>query len=310
MTGQSDTLTEPHPPVPGGNEPPRMEHTSSGRRRIVLRRFLHSKETMIGFVTLVILFLLAFLGPLFSPYTLTDTDFMALRVPPTADHWFGTNSIGNDWYTLTMLGMQKSLIIGLLVAVISTGLAAVVGMVAGYFGGGRDKALMWIVDLMLVIPSFLIIAILSPLFRGKSWLILVVLLAAFQWMIMARIVRGMTISLREREYILAAKYMGVSPGKILFRHILPNLSSLLIVDATINVSVAIIASTSLSYFGFGVQPPDVSLGTLIADGTPSATTFPWMFAFPAGLLVLILLAVNLLGDGLRDALDPNSGKAA
>jgi peptide/nickel transport system permease protein len=134
----------------------------------------------------------------------------------------------------------------------------------------------------------------------------VVLLAAFLWMVTARIVRGMTISLREREYVLAAKYMGVPGWRIIMRHVLPNISSLLIIDATINVSAAIISETGLSYFGFGVQPPDVSLGTLIADGTRSATTHPWMFGFPAGLLVLIVLSVNLIGDGLRDALDPSS----
>jgi peptide/nickel transport system permease protein len=123
----------------------------------------------------------------------------------------------------------------------------------------------------------------------------------------ARIVRGLTISLRDREYVLAARYMGVPAPRIIVRHILPNISSLLIVDATINVSAAVIAETGLSYFGFGVQPPDVSLGTLIADGTRSAVTYPWMFGFGAGLLVAIVLAVNLVGDGLRDALDPTSG---
>jgi peptide/nickel transport system permease protein len=187
------------------------------------------------------------------------------------------------------------------------GHGAVVGSFAGYFGGWVDRTLMWIVDLLLVLPSFLIIAILSPTFRGKTWLVFVVLLAAFLWLVTARIVRGMTISLRQREYVLAARYMGVPAHRIIFRHILPNISSLLIVDATINVSAAIIAETSLSYFGFGVQPPDVSLGTLIADGTRSAVTYPWMFAFPAGLLVAIVLSVNLVGDGLRDALDPTSG---
>ncbi len=166
---------------------------------------------------------------------------------------------------------------------------------------------MWIVDLLLVLPSFLIVAILSPTFRGKTWLVFVVLLAAFLWMVTARIVRGMTISLREREYVLAARYMGVGAPRIIFRHILPNLASLLIIDATINVSAAIISETGLSYFGFGVQPPDVSLGTLIADGTTAATTYSWLFLFPAGLLVAIVLAVNLVGDGLRDALDPTSG---
>jgi peptide/nickel transport system permease protein len=166
--------------------------------------------------------------------------------------------------------------------------------------------LMWVVDLLLVLPSFLIIAILSPSFRGKTWLILVILLAGFLWMLTARIVRGMTISLRDREYVMAARYMGVSTPRIIFRHILPNISSLLIIDATLNVSAAIIAEAGLSYFGFGVQPPDVSLGTLIADGTNDATTYPWLFWFAAGLLTLFVLCVNLVGDGLRDALDPTS----
>ena len=202
--------------------------------------------------------------------------------------------------------MQKSLLIGLLVALLSTSLAAVVGAFAGYMGGWVDRVLMWIVDLLLVIPAFLIIAILSPNFRGKTWFVFVLLLAAFLWMVTARIVRGMTISLREREYVLAARYMGVSTPRIILRHILPNISSLLIVDATINVSAAIIAETGLSYFGFGVQPPDVSLGTLIATGTNSAVTYPWLFWFSGGLLVAIVLAVNLVGDGLRDAIDPTS----
>jgi peptide/nickel transport system permease protein len=188
-------------------------------------------------------------------------------------------------------------------------MAALVGSFAGYMGGWIDRSLMWFVDLLLVLPSFLIIAILSPTFRGKTWLVFVVLLAAFLWMVTARIVRGMTISLREREYVLAARYMGVPAPVIIFRHILPNISSLLIIDATINVSAAIISETGLSYFGFGVQPPDVSLGTLIADGTDSAVTYPWLFSFAAGLLVLIVLAVNLVGDGLRDALDPTSGSS-
>jgi peptide/nickel transport system permease protein len=258
-------------------------------------------------VLLVLLFALAFLGPYVSQWTYTDHDFEAFLQSPSVDHWFGTTQTGGDVYALTLRGMQKSLIIGLLVALFSTGLAALVGSFAGYFGGWVDRALMWFVDLLLVLPAFLIIAILSPTFRGKTWLVFVILLAAFLWMVTARIVRGMTISLREREYVMAARYIGVPPHRIIFRHILPNISSLLIVDATINVSAAVISETGLSYFGFGVQPPDVSLGTLIADGTPSAVTYPWLFGFAAGLLVAIVLAVNLVGDGLRDALDPTSG---
>jgi peptide/nickel transport system permease protein len=306
MAVPSDSLTQVAPQTEG-DQPPIDETRIASRWGIVLTRFRHKRLAMFGLVLLVLLFALAFLGPYLSQWTYTDHDFEAFLQSPSVDHWFGTTQTGGDVYALTLRGMQKSLIIGLLVALFSTGLAALVGSFAGYFGGWVDRALMWFVDLLLVLPAFLIIAILSPTFRGKTWLVFVILLAAFLWMVTARIVRGMTISLREREYVMAARYMGVPPHRIIFRHILPNISSLLIVDATINVSAAVISETGLSYFGFGVQPPDVSLGTLIADGTPSAVTYPWLFGFAAGLLVAIVLAVNLVGDGLRDALDPTSG---
>jgi peptide/nickel transport system permease protein len=164
---------------------------------------------------------------------------------------------------------------------------------------------MWVVDLMLVLPALLVIAILSPSF--ETWLIMIPLLAAFFWLIAARIVRGMTLTLREREYVQAARFAGVPAWKIILKHIVPNMASLLIIDATVNVGQAVLAETGLSFLGFGVQPPDVSLGTLIASGTSSALTFPWLFMFAGGLLVVAVLAVNLVGDGLRDAFDPQSG---
>ncbi len=279
---------------------------SSSRGRLVLRRFLRHRLSVIGLGSIVALYALAFLGPLLSPWGYAEQDPAAFLIPPSAQHWFGTTQIGEDVFAQTLRGLQKSLTIGLLVGAISTGIAAVVGTAAGYFGGWVDRVLMWGVDLLLVIPSFVIIAILSPAFRGKTWLILVVLLAAFSWMITARIVRGLTLSLREREFVLAARFMGVPPWRIIARHIMPNMASLLIIDATITVGSAILTETGLSYFGFGVQPPDVSLGTLIAAGTSSALTFPWLFMFSGGLLTLTVLSVNLVGDGLRDALDPTS----
>jgi peptide/nickel transport system permease protein len=306
MAVPSDALTQVSPQT-GDEQPPLDETRIASRWGIVFQRFRRRRLAMFGLVVLVLLFLLAFVGPYLGQWSYTDHDFNAFLQGPSLDHWFGTTQTGGDVYALTLRGMQKSLIIGLLVALFSTSLAALVGSFAGYMGGWVDRALMWFVDLLLVLPAFLIIAILSPTFRGKTWLVFVILLAAFLWMVTARIVRGMTISLREREYVLAARYMGVPAHRIIFRHIIPNISSLLIVDATINVSAAVISETGLSYFGFGVQPPDVSLGTLIADGTQSATTYPWLFGFAAGLLVAIVLSVNLVGDGLRDALDPTSG---
>jgi peptide/nickel transport system permease protein len=281
----------------------------TSRGRLVLRRFLRSRHGMAGLVVLVLLFALAYLSPLFSPWGYDELDYTAFLRPPSPQHWFGTTQIGGDVFAQTMRGLQKSLVIGLLVGVISTALAAIVGAAAGYFGGWVDRSLMWLVDLLLVLPGFLIIAILSPSFRGETWLFLVVLLAAFGWMISARIVRGMSLSLREREFVKAAQFIGVPPWKIIFRHIVPNMSSLLIIDATITVGSAILAETGLSFLGFGVQPPDVSLGTLIAAGTDSALTYPWLFLFSAGFLVVAVLSVNLVGDALRDALDPGARRA-
>jgi peptide/nickel transport system permease protein len=278
----------------------------ASRARLVARRFLRNWQALLGLTSIVLMFALAYLGPLVNQWGYDELDYTAFLQAPSTEHWFGTTQIGGDVFAQTMRGLQKSLVIGLLVGVISTGLAAVVGAAAGYFGGWVDRCLMWLVDLLLVLPSFLIVAIVSPIFRGETWLVFVALLAAFGWMITARIVRGMTLSLREREFVKAARFMGVPPWKIIFRHIVPNMSSLLIIDATITVGTAILAETGLSFFGFGVQPPDVSLGTLIAAGTGSALTYPWLFLFSAGFLVWAVLSVNLVGDGLRDALDSAS----
>ncbi|TDQ49235.1 ABC transporter permease [Actinorugispora endophytica] len=277
-----------------------------GRWSVVLGTMLRQRRVLVGLAVLLLLVAAAWIGPLLSPWGFEERDYASFLRPPSPEHWLGTDNTGRDLYIITLVGLQKSIIIGLLVAVITTAVAAVVGAFAGYFLNLTDKVLMWVTDLALVLPSFLILAILFPAIRDSGWIVFVLLLAAFGWMITAKMVRGMTISLKEREYVYAARYMGVSPVRIIFRHIIPNMSSLLIVDATINVSSAIIAETSLSYFGFGVQAPDVSLGTLIALGSRQAVTHPWTFVFCTGLLIVLVMAVNLIGEGLRDALDPQS----
>ena len=277
------------------------------RRTLVLRRFARNRPAMASLVILVLLFVGCYALPPLLPWSYTDLDFYALQDPPSTEHWFGTNALGQDLLAQILRGMQKSMLIGLCVAVISTGIAATIGAIAGYFGGWRDRALMWVVDLLLVVPSFILIAIITPRTKNSANVaLLIVLLAGFSWMVSSRMVRGLTMSLREREFVQAARYMGVPSRRIITRHIVPNVASILIIDAALNVGVAILAETGLSFLGFGVQPPDVSLGTLIADGTNSATTFPWVFLFPAGVLVLIVVCANLTGDGLRDALDPGS----
>jgi peptide/nickel transport system permease protein len=279
----------------------------TSRRTLVTRRFVRNRLAVASLAVLVVMFLAAYLVPPLLPYSHTDIDYSALQSPPSPQHWFGTNAIGQDLLAQVLRGTQKSMLIGVCVAVISTTIAATVGSVAGYFGGWRDRALMALVDLLLVVPSFILIAITTPRTKNSANIaLLIVLLAAFNWMISSRMVRGLTMSLREREYVQAARYMGVPSWRIIARHIVPNVASILIIDTALNVGAAILAETGLSFLGFGVQPPDVSLGTLIADGTKSATTFPWVFLFPAAVLVLIILCANLIGDGLRDALDPGS----
>lgn len=277
----------------------------ASRRSLVFRRFLRNKPAVISLILLATLFIGCYALPPLLPYSYSDLDYFALQQPPSPDHWFGTNALGQDLFAQTLRGMQKSMLIGVCVAFISTIIAATVGTIAGYFADWRDPALMWLVDLMLVVPSFLLISIVVQRTKGDIvWMIL--LLALFSWMISSRIVRGMTMSLRDREFVAAARYMGVSDWRIIIRHILPNVASIIIIDTALNVGVAVLAETGLSFLGFGIQPPDVSLGTLIADGTKSATTFPWLFLFPGGVLVLIILCANLVGDGLRDALDPSA----
>ena len=276
------------------------------RGQLIRRRFFRNKSAVFGIYVIAFMFLFAFGGPFIAQWSYSENDFSSLLKGPSLSHWFGTTQVGVDVFAQTTRGLQKSLIIGLLVAVFSTGLSAIVGAVAGYLGGRTDKVSMWFVDLMLVLPSFLVLVILSRFYQGKSWLLLVVGLTIFDWMITARVVRGLAMSLRERDFVRAAKYMGVPTRKIIVRHLLPNMASVLIIAATLNVGGAILAETGLSYLGFGVSAPDVSLGTLIAEGTSAALTYPWLFLFAGSILIFTVLAVSFIGDGLRDAFDPGS----
>ncbi|MBF6173490.1 ABC transporter permease [Nocardia blacklockiae] len=298
-------MTEAEMIVQGAPEP-----QAAGRRKLVWRRFRRNKPAVTGAVVLVLMLVLAFALPAVLPYDYQELDYKALLQPPSPQHPFGTNQIGQDVLAQTLRGLQKSLLIGFSVALIASFIAATAGSVAGLLGGWTDRAVMWLVDLLLVVPSFIIIAIFAPRLKGSgSILLLIVLLALFSWMISARIVRGLTLSLKEREFVRAARYMGASTWTVITTHIVPNIASILIIDTTLAIGVAIMSETGLSFLGFGVQPPDVSLGSLIASGTKSALTYPWLFMFAGGLLIVTVLCANLVGDGLRDAFDPTAGRA-
>ncbi|WP_330233891.1 ABC transporter permease [Nocardia sp. NBC_00508] len=286
------------------------EVAAAGRRKLVWRRFLRNKPAVAGGVILILLFVASFVLPPLLPYDYQQLDYTALLQPPSLEHPFGTTQIGQDVLAQTLRGLQKSLIIGLCVALFSTAIAATTGSLAGLLGGWTDRAIMWLVDLLLVVPSFIVIALFAPRTKGSgSIVLLIILLSCFGWMISARIVRGLTLSLRDREFVRAARYMGAPTRTVILSHIIPNIASILIIDTTLTVGAAIMAETGLSFLGFGVQPPDVSLGSLIATGTKSALTYPWLFLFAGGLLIITVLCANLVGDGLRDAFDPSAKRA-
>lgn len=273
------------------------------------RALTRSPAAFVGLFLIASLCLYAAVGPYVSAWSPTDVDYAALSAPPDPSHWFGTNRIGQDVFAQTARGLQKSLLIGLFVALAGTAFAALAGTCAGYFGGWTDRALTFLVDVFLVVPGFLVLVVVAPALRPAGWVAYAGALAALGWMLTARAVRAMALSLRERPYVTAARHMGVRPLVIVRRHILPHMTSFLIAHATVSTAGAVVSEAGLSYAGFGVQPPDVSLGTLIADSTEAALTYPWMFFFPTGMLLSFVLAVNLVGDALRLALDPSGARA-
>ncbi|MFF1379408.1 ABC transporter permease [Streptomyces sp. NPDC058308] len=276
-----------------------------GRGRLYLRRFLRNRLAVAGVVIFALLVLFSVLGGLFTSYTHTDADFTALTQPPSDVHWFGTNQGGNDIYASAVHGLRRSLVIAVSVSVLTIVVAAVIGSSAAYFGGRVERLTLAVIHFLLIVPSFLILALVSNRLAG-DWRALILVLTVFGWMSTARVVWSVSTSLRERDYVRAAEFMGVRPLRIVLRHIIPNLGSLLIVNLTLGVVATVLSETALSFLGFGVQTPDVSLGTMLADGATTVTSAPWLFAFPAGLVVLLTVSMTFIGDGLRDALDPTS----
>lgn len=269
---------------------------------------MRSKLAVAGLVGLVLIIAFSLIGPYVSPWEYRQIDNASFLQPPSAEHWFGTNQTGRDLFAMTVEGLRKSLIIGFSVATIQTVVAALIGASAAYFGKYVDRTILWVIDLLLVIPSFLMIAVITQKMGGQSasTFALIMLLAAFGWMLTARVVRSMTLAVINLDYVRAARYMSVPSWAVITKHIIPNVSSYLIIDFTLGVVAAVMMETFLSYFGFGVQPPETSLGVLLADGQRMATSFSWTFLAPATVLVVMLICINFVGDGLRDAIDPSS----
>ena len=297
------------PQTPAGVQPasPEREFTVQSRTQfqLVLRRFLQHRAAVVSLIVLFLVMVLALVGGRVWHYRFDEVtaDF---STGPSLKHPFGTDGIGHDYFAQVLRGAQKSVQISLLVAMLSSAFGTVLGAVAGYYGGKIDGLLMRFTDVVLSIPYIAFIVVLSNVVRQGSgnWFFIALVLAAILWTYVARTVRAVFLSLREKEFVEAARALGASDPRIIFRHMLPNAMGPIIVAATIAVAIAILLETSLSYLGLGVRPPDTSLGLLIADGQQAANTRPWLFYFPGLFIIVIALTVNFVGDGLRDAFDP------
>ncbi|MDP3856643.1 MAG: ABC transporter permease subunit [Stagnimonas sp.] len=254
---------------------------------------------------LAVLVLLILLGPLLSPYAVDSIDFDAdwAQAPGLAgQHWFGTDSLGRDVFVRSLEGGRVSLLVGLAATAVSVLIGVAWGAVAGYFGGRLDELLMRAVDILYALPFLFLVILLMVLFGRQFWLVFVAI-GAINWLDMARIVRGETLALREREFVQAARVSGLGDAAILLRQILPNLLGTVVVCATLTVPQVILTESFLSFLGLGVQEPATSWGALVSEGAREMERTPWALLFPAGLLALTLLCLNLLGDALRDQIE-------
>ena len=312
------------------------------QKQIILRKFVKHKAAMGSLVVLISIIIFVFtasglqLGKNAStldlrgwwPYSITDIDPEGAVAAscnggvtgcPTLDltpsfidgdgiqigqHPFGTDIIGTDYFALVMRGAQQSILVMLIVGLLGVGIGTTIGAIAGYFGGIVDAVLMRVTDMFLVTPTIIIGSVIGFRFGSFGVIPLALLLGFFAWMGLARFVRSEFLSLREREFVEAARVAGASDRRIIFKHILPNSIGVIIVSGTLLMSGAILAESALSYLGFGVKPPDVSLGLLISQYQDTFTISPWLFWWPGALIVTIALCVNFIGDGLRDAFDP------
>ncbi|MGH8302595.1 MAG: ABC transporter permease [Steroidobacteraceae bacterium] len=271
-------------------------------------RLRRNRAALAAAAVLAALVLLALLGPWLSPYSYETLDWQHLAVPPglAASHWLGTDPLGRDLYVRSLYGLRLSLLIGVLSTVVSVGIGVAWGAVAGYVGGRTDSWMMRTVDVLYALPYLFVVIILATVFGRGSVAMLLIAIGAVGWLTMARVVRGQTLSLKRREFIEAARATGLGTPAILLRHIIPNLAGTVAVYATLSIPELITYESFLSFLGLGVQEPLASLGSLINEGARQMLTAPWMLLVPAGLLIALLLSLNLLGDGLRDALDPTA----
>ncbi len=270
-----------------------------------LARLKRNRAAVVSLVILAVIALLALFAPYLSPHPFDEVYWDDIRAPPdfAKAHWFGTDANGRDLFVRTLYGARISLLVGLAATSVSLVIGVTYGAIAGYFGGRIDSIMMRLVDVMYSLP-FLFFVILLMVFFGRHIVLIFVALGAVEWLTMARIVRGQTLSIKQREFVEAAHAGGVSTAKIIRRHIIPNSIGPVIVYVTLTIPQVILIESFLSFLGLGVQEPYTSWGVLISEGAAQMETAPWMLIFPAIFLATTLFCFNFVGDGLRDALDP------
>jgi ABC-type dipeptide/oligopeptide/nickel transport system permease subunit len=301
------TVAEPEVGTPA---PVEREFTVQSRSQTqqALRRFLHNKLAMIGLGVYVLMLLFAFLGPLLWKFGPADLGPPSAG-PGTEGHLLGTDDIGRDLLARMMQGIQRSTYISLLFVAIAGCIGVFVGAMAGYFGRWVDNVLMRFVDIILTVPILVAIIVIANNFpSARSPLGIALFIALLGWMDLSRIVRSTFLSLREREYVEAAHALGASNRRIIVKHLIPNSLGQIIVWATLGAATAVITEAALSYLGYGVQGSNTSLGALVATGAQAAQSRPWLFYFPGLAILIIVLAINLIGDGIRDAFDPSANR--
>jgi peptide/nickel transport system permease protein len=294
-----------------------VEGLSQGR--IVWRRFLRNRGAMVSLVLLALLVVVAFTSEGLTlwgfrlhgwwKYDYAQIATLTAGGVPTWEHPMGQDDLGRDVFALVMRGAQQSLMIVFVVGIIATVIGVVIGAVSGFFRGWVDQVLMRITDIVIIIPLIVLTAVLGFKFGANGSIVLALVLGLASWTVLARLVRGDVLALREREFVDAARVAGASSSRIMFVHILPNAIGVIVVNTTLLMSATILTEAAISFLGFGVRAPDVSLGSIIQLYESAFSTRPWLFFWPASLIVLIALTINFIGDGLRDALDPRQKRA-
>jgi peptide/nickel transport system permease protein len=270
---------------------------------LVWRRLKRHRLAMVSVAVVTILAAVCAAAPLLAPYEFDAIDLSSIRQAPSPAHWMGTDDLGRDLFTRVLYGGRVSILIGVLAAVIGTGLGSLVGALAGYFGRRLDNVLMRLTDVAYAIPTLPLLIVLASYTQAAAGS-MALIIGLLSWMATARVVRGEVLSLKEMAYVEAARSLGATHSRIIVRHILPNVVGPIVVGATLAVGNAIILESSLSFLGLGVQPPTPTWGNMLMDAQSTMATKPWLTVFPGLAILLTVLSVNFIGDGLRDALDP------